>query len=501
MKKFFSSDKGKRVLIGLGLLALAMTLGYSLQSTLLESGVRWKQAIFFLVVSGTGISGILYIFLARKGLMIGYGIFLYIAIILFFSSIDAGFTSILWALPLIIGPALVNYFAKKKNTSGKIAKKCKSTNKKPNRITGESWSQTKMENAPLLVAKRSSGSIFQVFDLNETLLFYKVGSFFKDIDEKNLKQLENLPQLGKDDFSIDIDNVTALRFHELYSDYDPFDLGINIYTKQKRHFFVTVKANCGERLQQLLQNRIPQKAQQVKSTEPHFVPTLNPRRRKIMRNVYLLVCAFAMVVGLAWSFLEVPYRLIAWLALLPTPLFLLMHYFYPNEVTLAEDKRFAHNRVMVFFALLVSEIPLMIRSYSDFNFQKPGRLILISGLLLVLLLIQAYITSEECRIRKGQLIGLAFILGVYCMSAVSLLNALLDKTPLQEKPAIVQEMRISSGKNQDFYYLDVFTSDQHEYEFRVASYLYERTQIGDTVNVLFYQGAFDIPYAEVEEIP
>ena len=87
------------------------------------------------------------------------------------------------------------------------------------------------------------------------------------------------------------------------------------------------------------------------------------------------------------------------------------------------------------------------------------------------------------------------------MSAVSLLNALLDKTPLQEKPAIVQEMRISSGKNQDFYYLDVFTSDQHEYEFRVASYLYERTQIGDTVNVLFYQGAFDIPYAEVEEIP
>ena len=66
MKGFFSSEKGKRLLIGLGLVALALILGFLLQGVLLDSGVRWKQAIFFLVVSGTGIGGLLYIFFARK---------------------------------------------------------------------------------------------------------------------------------------------------------------------------------------------------------------------------------------------------------------------------------------------------------------------------------------------------------------------------------------------------------------------------------------------------
>ena len=108
MKKFFSSEKGKRVLIGLGMIALAMIIGYFLQGVLLESGVRWKQAIFFLVVSGTGVGGLLYIFFGRKGLLIGYGILLYFSLIIILMIIKSGIAGVLVALPIIVGPALMN---------------------------------------------------------------------------------------------------------------------------------------------------------------------------------------------------------------------------------------------------------------------------------------------------------------------------------------------------------------------------------------------------------
>ena len=337
MKKFFSSEKGKRLLIGLGLVAAAMTLGYFLQGALLESGVRWKQAIFFLVVSGTGIGGLLYILFARKGLLIGYGIFFYISLIILLSGTVTGVVGILLALPIVVGPALLNYFAKKKST-GIVGKPHKSAKNEPNSITCPAWLQTQSENTPLLVAKRASGTIYQVFLQNENLLFYKVGTFFRDLDEQNLKQPDNLPELGKDDFHVDIKDVTALRFHEIYSDDDPFDLGINIYCKQKRHFLLTIKENGGLKVANLLRGCIPQKLQQETNSKPHFIPSLNRRKRDMMRKVYFGVCAFALFVGLAFAFTKVPYRLFAWFALFPTPIFLLMHILYPNEVTLAEDE-------------------------------------------------------------------------------------------------------------------------------------------------------------------
>ncbi len=500
MKKFFSSEKGKRLLIGLGLVALALILGFLLQGVLLESGVRWKQAIFFLVVTGTGIGGLLYIFFDRKGLLIGYGVFFYISLIILLSGTVTGIVGVLFALPIIVGPALLNYFAKKKSTRI-VGKPHKSARNEPNSITRPAWLQMQSEHAPLLVAKRASGTIYQVFLHNENLLFYKVGTFFRDLDEHNLKQPDNLPELGKDDFLVAIKDVTALRFHEIYSDDDPFDLGINIYSKQKRHFLLTIKENGGTQVANLLRECIPQKLQQQKNSKPHFIPSLNRRKRGMMRKVYFVVCAFALFVGLAFSFMRVPYRLFAWFALFPTPIFLLMHILYPNEVTLAEDKRFAHGRVMVFYALLLSAMPLMIRSFSDFNIQSYGKLLAYSGILLVILVTLTYKTSEECRIRKGQLVGLALILGVYCVSSVCMLNALLDFSPAQEQPALVQEMTISRGKNLDTYYLDVMTPDKRSHHFRVAEYLFDETQVGGTVNILSYQGAFGIPFIQVEETP
>lgn len=156
---------------------------------------------------------------------------------------------------------------------------------------------------------------------------------------------------------------------------------------------------------------------------------------------------------------------------------------------------------MVFYALLLSVMPLMIRSFSDFNILSYGKLFAYSGILLAILVILIYKTSKECRIRKGQLVGVALILGIYSVSSVCMLNALLDFYPVQEQPAVVQEMIISRGKNLDTYYLDVMTSDKQNYHLRVAEYLYDETQVGGTVNILFFQGAFGIPFTQVDETP
>ena len=499
MKKFFSSEKGKRLLIGLGLVAGAMIMGYFLQGGLLESGVHWKQAVFFLIVSGTGVGGLLYIFFGRKGLLIGYAILLYFSLIIILMIFKSGIAGILVALPIIVGPALMNYLARRKSGTDDPPKSQNEKNYQLVQDQQEAWAQLQTRNAPLLVAKKSNGTIYQLFFQDGNILFYKVGSFFKDVN--SLKDEGNLPSLGKDDFKIILKDVTTLRFHDVYSDNSPFDMEISIYTWERRYFLSAILAEGGTKLEQLLREKMPANVQQERKTVAHFIPSINRKKRDIMRVFYICICTLATIVGLSWMFLDVPYRLFAWLALVPVPLLLFLHYLFPNEVTLAEEKKFAHGRVMVFFALLISPFPLMLRTYHDFNIIKYDNLIIIAGGLFVLLLLQAYAMSEECRKRKIQLITIAFPLIVYCFSAVILLNAFLDHSSKVEEAVYVQNMRITSGRSSINYYLDVVTEDEETYSLKVTNTFYKRSEIGDSVNILFYQGAFKIPFAEVEELP
>ena len=500
MKKFFSSEKGKRVLIGLGMIALAMIIGYFLQGVLLESGVRWKQAIFFLVVSGTGVGGLLYIFFGRKGLLIGYGILLYFSLIIILMIIKSGIAGVLVALPIIVGPALMNYLARRKKSTNASAATRSEKNYRLVQDQQDAWVQLHSQNAPLLVAKKSNGTIYQLFFQDGNILFYKVGSFFKNVNANSLKDEGNLPPLGKDDFKIILKDVTTLRFHDVYSDNNPFDMEISIYTWEKRYFLSAILAEGGTKLEQLVREKMPEHVQQERRTVPHFIPSLNRERRDIIRKIYFGVCVFATIVCLAWLFLDVPYHVFAWLALLPTPMLLLLHYLFPNEVTLAEEKKFAHGRIMIILPMLLTIFPLFLRVNVDFDVFQQGKLFLYAGILLVLLISQAYIISKECRIRKIELVVLAFILAGYCMCSVAITNLLLDQTPPIEKSAIVLDKDVVGGRSSS-YYLDVKTEDMQDYSLIVDLWIYRETEVGDSVLILFYRGAFDIPYAVIEELP
>jgi hypothetical protein len=497
MKKFLFSEKGKRVVIGVSMIAGAIVVGLILQNNLLGSGVRWKQAVFFLLVTGTGISGILYLFLGHKGMLYGNGVLCTLSIFIALSDTWKRYFLFLFFLGIIAGPFILKYWRSCKKNPRRATRERNSAGN-PKREEYQTWPELHIANMPPLACKKSNGTIYQVFFRNGVLLFYKAGSIYHDFSESNLIREETLPKLGKDDFAIPTEEVTSLRFHEVYSDNDPFDTDISIYTHRKRYFLSAITMSGGEELKKVLRENIKQSAQDERGIKTHFIPVINKNRRNLLRKLYHGICAFATVVALAWLFLDVPYQLFAWLSLLSTPMLLMLHYLFPNEVTLAEEKKYAHGRTMIIFPTMLTVIPLIFRMDVDYFFLSQGKLFLITCIATLVLTFQAFFTSEECRMRKIQLLGLAFILFVYSFSAVGLTNALLDQTPPVEKNAIVHKMHITSTRSSTSYYFDVETEDKLDYTLGVGYHIYHQTEAGDTVRVIFHQGAFDITYIEVE---
>ena len=499
MKKFLSSEKGKRVIIGLLMIGGAIVAGFILQKSLLESGVRWKQAVFFLLVTGTGISGLLYLFLGRKGLLYGYGALCAISMFIALSDSWKRYFSFAFFLGIIAGPSIVKHWKNRKKVPRKAAQERK-FEAKPKCEEQQKWPEFHMANMPQLACKKSNGTIYQVFFRNGAFLFYKAGSIYHEFSESKLIREETLPELGKDDFAIQAEEVTSLRFHEVYSDNDPFDTDISIYTRRKRYFLSAITMSGGEELHKLLCENIKQSAQDERKIKTHFIPAINKERRRLIRKIYHGICAFATVVALAWLFLDVPYQLFAWLSLLSTPMLLLLHFLFPNEVTLADEKKYAHGRTMIIFPTMLTVIPLIFRMDVDYFVLSQGKLFLIACIITLALTLQAFFTSKECRMRKIQLLALAFILFVYSFSAVGLTNELLDRTPPVEQNAIVQKMHLTSTRSSTSYYFDVETEDKQNYTLGVGNKIYHQTEVGDLVRVYFYQGAFNISYTQVEPV-
>lgn len=500
MKKFFSSDKGKRVLIGLGLLALAMTLGYFLQSTLLESGVRWKQAIFFLVVSGTGISGILYIFLARKGLLIGYGVIFTLALLLVLPDDWKRIYIALGTVAAIATPTIKQIIKKRKNRHVSSTSSPHAYGIRPMRVERINRAQ-EMKNAPVFARHTANGNMYQVFIRDGEFLFYKVSSVWKETREEDLIHAEHLPSMKKGDFSFIAKDITWLRFRELEEDNNPFDQEISIHVKKRRYYLSTIESAGGAKLEQLLREQAPKDVVDERKQKRRYIPSPQLKRKRILERIYLGISAVAMLVDVAWMLLDVPYRLFAWIAILPTPLLFLMYFLFPNEVAIGESKAIAHGRVMILMGLLLSGIIPFFRTEADFNFLQEGRYYLIVCVVALLSVIQAILSSPESRIRKSQLLIIGFISFYYFAGALGQVNFLLDQTAPHESYAVVTKMDIhSSAKSRTHYVLDVVTNQNETYSLEVAKSFYQETEVGETVEVLVYDGAFGIPYAEIERL-
>ena len=500
MKKFFSSEKGKRLLIGLGLVASGIVLGFALKD-LLNSGVHWKQAIFFLLASGTGLGGLLYIFLARKGILIGYGIIFALALLLALPDDWKRIYIALVTVAAFAAPKIIEILKKRTRKRISTAPSPHTYGIRPMRAERLARA-LEMKNAPVFASHTANGNMYQVFFQDGVFLFYKVGSVWKETKEEDLFQAENLPPMKKGDFSFLASDITWLRFRELELDDNPFDQAISIHVQKRRYYLATIESMGGAVLETLLREQAPKDVVDEKKQKRRYIPSPQLKRKRVLEHVYLGICALTLLVDVAWMFLDVPYQLFAWIAILPTPLLFTMYYLFPNEVSIGESKSIAHGRVMILMGVLFSGIIPFFRTEADFNFLQEGRYYLIASVLALLSVIQAIISSPETRIRKGQLLLIGFVSFYYFAGALGQVNYLLDQTPPQESQAVVTKMAVhTAAKSRTHYVLDVVTNQEKTYSLDVARQFYNETEVGETVEVLVYEGALGIPYAEIERLP
>ena len=500
MKKFFQTPIGKRVMIGLVFLALAVALGFS-QQELLHSDVHWKQAIVIFLCGGTGLGGLLYLFLSRKGLLIGYGIALGFSLLL---ALPDGWKRVYLAVGIVVAfatPKIKELLKKRKDKRIVAAPSPNAYGIRPMRAERRTRAQ-ETKDKPIFALHTANGNMYQVFFQDGVFLFYKVGSVWKETKEEDLLHAENLPPMKKGDFSFPAREITWLRFRELEQDDNPFDQQISIHAQKRRYYLSTIESAGGAALEQLLREQAPKDVVDERKQKRRYIPSPQQKRKRVLERVYLGICAVTLLADVAWMFLDVPYRLFACIALLPTPILLLMYYLFPNEVSIAESKAIAHGRVMMLMGLLGSGLVPFFRTEADFNFLQEGRYYLIVLVLAVLLVVQAILTSPETRIRKSQLILIGFVSFCYIAGALGQVNYLMDQTPPEESQAVVTKMAIHTGsKSRTHYVLDVVTNDGTLYSLEVAKSFYQETEVGEAVLVLLFDGALNIPYAEIERLP
>jgi len=499
MKKFFTSAVGKRVLIGLGMIAIGVVLWF-VTERIFGSELAWQRGIQIIASIGTGVAGLLFMAASWSGLLWGYGWILFLVLPQSLPDPWDGYFTAGSLLILIAGPTLYSYYKKKKKKLDKASAKIAEKKEHAKRVAD----RTKEESADdfyLLVQRTTNGAYYQGMQKDGELFFFKLGPKW---DEENQKRIESgeEPVLKHGDFSIPVNEITKLCIREEQQDDDsPFDSFFSIYVKNKHYHLAANFAENGARLERYLREHAPKEAQDERRTKPRFVPSVNQRRRKIIKSIYLALCALALLAGLAWLFLDVPYELFGWLTLLPFPALMTLYCLFPNEITITENKAAAHGRVVASSTIYVFSIVPLLRFLMDFNILAWGRYWIVVGVLLLGLLLPVFFCSEECQKQKLLLLGVAFALLVYLAGATGEVNYLLDREQPVKFNGVVTDMHVSTGSDSpDRYYLEVKTSDR-PYDLMVGETMYNETIVGDNVHVLVYPGALDIPYAEVEDLP
>lgn len=499
MKKFLASNVGKRVLIGLGMIAIGVALWFATER-ILGRELPWQRGIQIIASIGTGIAGLLFMAASWKGLLWGYGWILFLVLPQSLPDPWDGYFSAGSLLILIAGPTLYSYYKKKKKKLDKSSAE-RAKQEEHERLVSD-LAAVESESVPrILVQRTSNRALYEAVIKEGELLFFKLDVDWEGNEKQQRVQPGQLPAFRRGDFSIAVRDITMLRVREVRQEESLFDTMFSIYVKNKRYYLATILVAGGATLERYLREHAPKVAQDERRTKPRFVPSVNQRRRKIIKYVYLALCALALLAGLAWLFLDVPYELFGWLSLLPFPALMTLYCLFPNEITITENKAAAHGRVVASSTLYMFSIVPLLRFLMDFNILAWGRFWIVVGVLLLGLLLSIFLCSEECQKQKVLLLAVAFALLIYLVGATGEVNYLLDREPPQEWNGVVTHMHISSSrKSPDRYYLEVKTSNQ-PYDLMVGETMYHEIIVGDKVHVLIYPGALGIAYAVVEDLP
>lgn len=227
----------------------------------------------------------------------------------------------------------------------------------------------------------------------------------------------------------------------------------------------------------------------------------NPHPKTVRRQRLLLLkaalCLYLAVVGSAWLFLDVPYKLFSVLNMLPVPAFLTLYFLFPDSFTLLEKGTEKKHPLTV--PLLVSGALLFLRTMYDFNFLNWLQLPLFCLVPLLLLSILFFLLSKEWRLAKKTILVFLFAMAIYLCGALGQANAVFDRSAISVQRGVLSDMHVHHGyRGYRHYELTILLNNGESLQLETDPDHYRSLSPGDAVTVHTRDGALNIPYAWAE---
>ncbi len=493
MKTFLKTPFGKRLIVTLLMLAVAVGIGVLFRTYSVPEAGAWQFCVYCVASFGTGLAALGFFTGGWRELPGGYAAALLCGLLRLLPRAWSPGRRLLafvcLALLLLVAPALLRLRkSTRKDESVEV--------QEPEEA--EDTTEPQPSGDMLLVHFFISDRNYQLIRAPGELRAYRVGGEFRGVD-KALLQDPKMPlrPLGKKDLSFPLDETFSVSFQERYNtQWDRDEVVVTLRSGHRKHRMNALGSDEQVRafFTQCTANRTEQRSRLPK--EPDVAP--DPKRVALLRKVNVGLAIFTGLVDLPWLFLQVPYRLFAALALLPTLIAAALCCVFPNDTTLAETKKAERTRASFLSVLLLSAIVPTLRTLLDFNFLSWKPLLLISLGVFAVLMLALLALTKEWRAHKSLILAFILILAYYALGFTGQMNYLLDRSEPTEQTAVVEKMNIStSSKSPDSYYLTVRLPNGATEKLEVGEKLYEQTELGDTVTVETYSGGLGVPYAFV----
>ena len=112
----------------------------------------------------------------------------------------------------------------------------------------------------------------------------------------------------------------------------------------------------------------------------------------------------------------------------------------------------------------------------------------------VVLLVKNYIPLKDDRLSEKIALGFAVMMACFALmwATASNLNFALDTSEPVASEEIILDKTSTSGKNSSYYFHVEINGEKHKID--VSSSTYREYEVGDTFQILYYEGAFNDPF-------
>lgn len=225
----------------------------------------------------------------------------------------------------------------------------------------------------------------------------------------------------------------------------------------------------------------------------------DPAMRKLLWPIGGVLNAVSGISGfLIWAAgFEIPW--LCWLCLLCIPVSLILYCLYPDYYAIVSEKRKYGQKksVRLLWGPVVCPALMLAGGISNYALTGWWKAWIYGAVAVVIMAVVLYFVAPV--FRSGDKIAAFLCLGLLLSGGpVLMLNTLMDRSPAREiRTEVVDKYKHTSRKSPDRYDITVILEGK-ETDIPVDPVFYSETEIGEIVTVEIHEGAFGIPYANIQ---